>query len=100
MSPSTCASATATASTCTTECVSWSRMGGSAPSPAGGSMTTAADPRAAELLERFALKAFVESCLLLQEGVASMKDIDLGLMAGANITPPPLQRADQVGLDE
>ena len=29
-----------------------------------------------------------------------MKDIDLGLMAGANITPPPFQRADQVGLDE
>ena len=40
-------------------------------------MSTAADPRAAELLERFALKAFIEGCLLLEEGVASMKDIDL-----------------------
>jgi enoyl-CoA hydratase/3-hydroxyacyl-CoA dehydrogenase len=29
-----------------------------------------------------------------------MKDIDLGLMAGAGIIPPPLQRADQLGLDE
>jgi len=52
-------------------------------------MSTAADPRTAELLERFTLKAFIESCLLLEEGVASMKDIDLGLTAGANITPPP-----------
>jgi len=63
-------------------------------------MSTAADPRAAELLERFALKAFIEGCLLLEEGVASMKDIDLGLMAGANMTPPPFQRADQLGLDQ
>ena len=59
-------------------------------------MSTAVDPRAAELLERFALKAFIEACLLLEEGVASMKDIDLGLMAGANIAPPPFQRADQL----
>jgi enoyl-CoA hydratase/3-hydroxyacyl-CoA dehydrogenase len=29
-----------------------------------------------------------------------MKDIDLGLMAGANITPPPFQRADRLGLDQ
>jgi enoyl-CoA hydratase/3-hydroxyacyl-CoA dehydrogenase len=29
-----------------------------------------------------------------------MKDIDLGMMAGAGIIPPPLQRADQLGLDE
>ena len=63
-------------------------------------MSTAVDPRAAELLERFALKAFIEACLLLEEGVASMKDIDLGLMAGVNITPPPFQRADQLGLDQ
>jgi enoyl-CoA hydratase/3-hydroxyacyl-CoA dehydrogenase len=63
-------------------------------------MSTAADPRAAELLERFALKAFIEGCLLLEEGVASMKDMDLGLMAGANITSPPFQHADQVGLDQ
>ncbi len=63
-------------------------------------MSTVADPRAAELLERFALKAFIEGCLLLEEGVASMKDIDLGLMAGANITPPPFQRVDHLGLDQ
>jgi enoyl-CoA hydratase / 3-hydroxyacyl-CoA dehydrogenase len=52
------------------------------------------------LVDRFTLKALVESCLVLQEGVASMKDIDLGMMAGAGIIPPPFARADQLGLDE
>ncbi|HEY5189265.1 MAG TPA: enoyl-CoA hydratase-related protein [Solirubrobacteraceae bacterium] len=51
------------------------------------------------LVDRFTLKALVESCLVLEEGVAAMKDIDLGMMAGAGIIPPPLQRADQIGLD-
>jgi enoyl-CoA hydratase / 3-hydroxyacyl-CoA dehydrogenase len=63
-------------------------------------MSTAADVDAAALVDRFTLKALVESCLVLEEGVASMKDIDLGMMAGAGIIPPPLARADQVGLDE
>jgi enoyl-CoA hydratase/3-hydroxyacyl-CoA dehydrogenase len=62
-------------------------------------MSTATDPSAAALVERFTLKAFVESCLVLEEGVASMKDIDLGMMTGAGIIPPPFQRADQLGLD-
>jgi enoyl-CoA hydratase / 3-hydroxyacyl-CoA dehydrogenase len=52
------------------------------------------------LVDRFTLKALVESCLLLEEGVAPMKDIDLGMMAGAGIIPPPFARADQIGLDE
>jgi enoyl-CoA hydratase/3-hydroxyacyl-CoA dehydrogenase len=52
-----------------------------------------------ELNERFALKALVESCLVLEDGVGSMRDIDIGLAAGAGLTPPPLQRADQDGLD-
>jgi enoyl-CoA hydratase/3-hydroxyacyl-CoA dehydrogenase len=65
-------------------------------------MSTAVDPNqdAAALVDRFTLKALVESCLVLEEGVASMKDIDLGLMAGAGIMPPPFARADQIGLDE
>jgi enoyl-CoA hydratase/3-hydroxyacyl-CoA dehydrogenase len=63
--------------------------GGSGPGVAAG-----------ELVERFTLKALVESCLVLEEGVASMKDIDLGMMAGAGIIPPPFARADQLGLDE
>jgi enoyl-CoA hydratase/3-hydroxyacyl-CoA dehydrogenase len=52
------------------------------------------------LVERFTLKALVESCLVLEEGIASMRDIDLGMMAGAGIIPPPFARADQIGLDE
>jgi enoyl-CoA hydratase / 3-hydroxyacyl-CoA dehydrogenase len=62
-------------------------------------MSTAVERDASGLVARFTLKAFVESCLVLEEGVASMKDIDLGMMAGAGISPPPLQRADELGLD-
>jgi enoyl-CoA hydratase / 3-hydroxyacyl-CoA dehydrogenase len=65
----------------------------------GTDMGTAPDPRIAPLLERFALKALIESCLVLEEGVAGIRDIDLGMMAGAAITPPPLAAADQAGLD-
>jgi enoyl-CoA hydratase/3-hydroxyacyl-CoA dehydrogenase len=63
-------------------------------------MSTAADVDATALVDRFTLKALVESCLVLEEGVASMKDIDLGMMAGAGIIPPPFARADEIGLDE
>ena len=52
-----------------------------------------------ELIDRFTLKALVEACLVLEEGEAALKDIDLGMMAGAGIMPPPFQRADQTGLD-
>jgi len=63
-------------------------------------MGTAAELDAARLVERFTLKALVESCLVLEEGIATVKDIDLGMMAGAGIIPPPFARADQTGLDE
>jgi enoyl-CoA hydratase/3-hydroxyacyl-CoA dehydrogenase len=63
-------------------------------------MSTGAELDTAALVERFTLKALVEACLVLEEGVASMKDIDLGMMAGAGIMPPPFARADQIGLDE
>src|SRR5437763_16118017 len=52
------------------------------------------------LVERFTLKALVESCLVLEERISSMREIDLGMMAGAGILPGTLQRADQMGLDE
>ena len=59
-----------------------------------GSMSTAAElDTAAELVERFTLKALVEACLVLEEGVASMKDIDLGMMAGAGIIAAAVRRA-------
>ncbi len=52
-----------------------------------------------ELADRFVLKAFVECCLLLEEGVASLRDIDLGMLAGTGLNPPPFARADAAGLD-
>jgi len=63
-------------------------------------MSTAAETIARDLVDRFTLKALVESCLVLEEGIASMREIDLGMMAGAGIMPPPFARADQEGLDE
>jgi len=63
-------------------------------------MSTGADIDTQALVDRFTLKAFVESCLVLEENLASLKDIDLGMMAGAGIIPPPFARADQIGLDE
>jgi enoyl-CoA hydratase / 3-hydroxyacyl-CoA dehydrogenase len=65
-------------------------------------MSTAADTRtdAAALVERFGLKAFVESCLVLEEGVATIRDIDLAMMTGFGILPGPFARADDRGLDD
>jgi enoyl-CoA hydratase / 3-hydroxyacyl-CoA dehydrogenase len=56
------------------------------------------------VIEAFGLKALVEACLLLEEGVASARDIDLGMMAGAGLDPrrglfPPFMRADLDGLE-
>jgi len=52
------------------------------------------------IVERFQLKAFVEACLVLEEGVAGVRDIDMGLMLGAGMVPGPFARADLRGLDE
>ena len=62
-------------------------------------MSTTADTATQTLVERFSLKAIVESCLVIEEGVAGAKDVDLGMMAGAGILPGPLSRADEQGLD-
>jgi enoyl-CoA hydratase/3-hydroxyacyl-CoA dehydrogenase len=59
----------------------------------------AATTTSAGVVERFQLKAFNEACLVLEEGVAGAKDIDLGMMMGAGILPGPLARADAEGLD-
>ena len=53
----------------------------------------------ATLVERFGLKAFVEACLVVEEGVAGIKDIDIAMMAGFGIMPGPFARADEQGLD-
>ena len=40
-----------------------------------------------ELAQRFVLKAFVEACLVLEDGMATVRDVDLGMMAGAGPHP-------------
>jgi enoyl-CoA hydratase/3-hydroxyacyl-CoA dehydrogenase len=65
-------------------------------------MSTATEGQAGTdaLVERFTLKTLVECCLVLEEGVAGIKDIDIGMMAGAGILPGPFARADERGLDD
>jgi enoyl-CoA hydratase/carnithine racemase/predicted dinucleotide-binding enzyme len=46
------------------------------------------------------LRMLVESCLVAEEGVATVRDIDLALAAGAGHRPPPLAGADRRGLGE
>jgi enoyl-CoA hydratase / 3-hydroxyacyl-CoA dehydrogenase len=62
------------------------------------------EPDIPELVELLSLKTLVEACLVLEEGVATHRDIDFGLMAGAGLDPrrgllPPFLRADTEGLD-
>ena len=66
----------------------------------GRAAGSGSDALSAELVDRFTLKALVEACLVLEEGIASLREIDLGMMAGAGIMPPPFARADQLGLDQ
>ncbi len=64
-----------------------------------------AAPDAEELVAMFTGRALIESCLLVEEGVASVRDVDLGMMAGAGLDPrrgllPPFWKADVEGLDK
>jgi enoyl-CoA hydratase/3-hydroxyacyl-CoA dehydrogenase len=52
-----------------------------------------------KIADRFQLKALVEACLVLEEGIAGVRDIDLGLMMGTGMVPGPFARADFRGLD-
>jgi enoyl-CoA hydratase/carnithine racemase len=52
------------------------------------------------IAERFQLKALAEACLVLEEGIAGVRDIDLGLMMGTGMVPGPFARADFRGLDD
>jgi enoyl-CoA hydratase / 3-hydroxyacyl-CoA dehydrogenase len=63
-----------------------------------------ADPDAEELVAMFTCRALIEACLLVEEGICSVRDIDLGMMAGAGLDPrrgllPPFWKADVEGLD-
>jgi len=66
----------------------------------GGGPTDAPEGVDPRLAERFDLKALVEACLVLEEGVAGMRDIDLGMMLGAGMVPGPFARADRRGLGD
>jgi enoyl-CoA hydratase/carnithine racemase len=59
--------------------------------------STGIDERVAE---RFQLKALVEACLVVEEGVAGVRDVDLGMMMGTGMIPGPFARADFRGLDD
>jgi enoyl-CoA hydratase/3-hydroxyacyl-CoA dehydrogenase len=63
-----------------------------------------AQPDAEELVAMFSCRALIEACLLVEEGICSVRDIDLGMMAGAGLDPrkgllPPFWKADVTGLD-
>ena len=60
---------------------------------------TGTSPALSSIVARMGLKTLVESCLVLEEGVASAKDIEIGMMMGAGILPGPFTRADEAGLD-
>ena len=62
-------------------------------------MSTASGSGLGTIVDRMGLKTLVESCLVLEEGVASAKDIEVGMMMGAGILPGPFSRADEAGLD-
>jgi enoyl-CoA hydratase / 3-hydroxyacyl-CoA dehydrogenase len=63
------------------------------------------EPDAEELVAMFTCRALIEACLLVEEGVCSVRDVDLGMMAGAGLDPrrgllPPFWKADVEGLDK
>src|SRR4029453_13540052 len=63
-------------------------------------MSTATSSGLDTIVERMGLKTLVESCLVLEEGVASAKGHENGREMGAGILPGPFPRADEAGLDE
>src|SRR3954452_18546965 len=46
-----------------------------------------AAPDTEELIAQFTCRALIEACLLVEEGVCSVRDIDLGMMTGAGLDP-------------
>jgi enoyl-CoA hydratase/3-hydroxyacyl-CoA dehydrogenase len=62
-----------------------------------------ADPDPEDLVARFSCRALIEACKLVEEGVCSVRDIDVGMMTGAGLDPrkgllPPFWRTDVEGL--
>ncbi len=64
-----------------------------------------AAPDAEELVAMFTCRALIEACLLVEEGITSVRDVDMGMMGGAGLDPrrgllPPFWKADVEGLDK
>lgn len=62
------------------------------------------DPDIDDIVTRTLLTSLREACLLVEEGIAGIRDIDFGMMGGAGMDPrrgllPPFMKADQIGLD-
>ena len=51
------------------------------------------------LVDRFTFAAIAEAVRLLDDGIATAKDIDLAMRAGAGFAMGPLELADTIGLD-
>jgi len=64
-----------------------------------GAIPLTRTPPVVPLVERFGLRMLVEACLVHEDGNASLRDIEVGMMTGAAITPGPFARADERGLD-
>jgi 3-hydroxyacyl-CoA dehydrogenase len=62
-------------------------------------MTTLTAGTEATLVDRFTYASIAEAGRLLDEGIASAKDIDLAMRAGAGFAAGPLEMADTIGLD-
>src|SRR5438128_823839 len=63
------------------------------------------EPDVEQLVELLSLKTLIEACLVVEEGVATHRDIDFAMMAGAGLDPrrgllPPFMKADSEGLDQ
>lgn len=56
-------------------------------------------PDEEDLVHRFQAAQFLEACRCLAEAVASARDIDLALRAGAGLATGPLAAADEEGLE-
>lgn len=62
------------------------------------------EPDIENIVTRTLLTTLREACLLVEEGIAGVRDIDFGMMGGAGMDPrrgllPPFMKADQLGLD-
>jgi len=61
--------------------------------------TTLTADKESILVDRFIYAAIAEAGRLLDENIATAKDIDLAMRAGAGFAAGPLEMADTIGLD-